>query len=311
MSRYGYACINIELQSQKPRIFCSRAMIKRTFQSKGIDHASDLALQNVKDLVKIIEWNNENDVKVFRMTSCLFPWASEYEIEQLKDFEEIKTYLEKAGLLARENNQRLSFHPGPFNILASAKEHVIENSIKDLSIHGKILDLMGMPRSHWSKINIHVGGAYGDRSSSLARFCKNFDRLPENVKTRLTVENDDRPTLYSTKMLYEGVSRVIGVPIVFDSHHYECGPQDASYSESLLMAVSTWPESVTPQCHHSNSRKFYEDEKAKIVAHSDWYYKPFNDLGLNLDVVLEAKMKEKALVKYWNDFVQIEERLCS
>ena len=277
-------------------------MIKRTFKQKGIPYASELSLQNTIDLIKIIEWNEAHGVKVFRITSCLFPWASEYDLKDLPDFKPIKENLEFAGKIARQYGQRLSFHPGQFNVLTSPREHVVQNCVTDLRIHGEIFDIMGMPRSPQSKINIHIGGAYGDRQSATDRWCKNFELLPESVKARLTVENDDKPNMYSTKMLYEMVHDRTGVPIVFDSHHFECGPQDSTYEDAFLMAVSSWPDGVRPQCHHSNSRKLYEDPSARAAQHSDWYYKPFNDCGFDVDVVLECKMKERALFKYLDDF---------
>lgn len=114
---------------------------------------------------------------------------------------------------------------------------------------------MGMPRDHWSKINIHIGASYGDRKTAINTWLRNFDGLSDSVKSRLTVENDDKANLYSTKMLYDWVYKAAGVPIVFDSHHFECGPQDVDYEESLLMAIDSWPQGIRPTCHHSNSRK--------------------------------------------------------
>lgn len=301
--RLGYACINMELaeKPKKERVTCNRGMIKRTFQQKGIVYASELALANVVDLCSVIEWNASHGIEVFRITSCLFPWASEYNLESLPDFEEISNQLQRAGELARTAGQRLSFHPGPFNILTSPKEHVVQNSYTDLEIHGKIFDLMGMPRDHWSKINIHVGASYGDREASIERWCRNFEKLSDSVKSRLTVENDDKLSLYSTKMLYDSIYKRMGVPIVFDSLHHKCGPQDVSHEEALGMAVESWPQGIRPTCHHSNSRLEYEGE-GKQNAHTDWYYEPFDNCGHAVDVVLECKQKERALFKYKDDF---------
>ena len=162
---------------------------------------------------------------------------------------------------------------------------------------------MGMPRDHWSKINIHLGASYGDRESAIKRWCKNFELLPESVRSRLTLENDDRESLYSTKMIYDEVYKRLGVPIVFDSHHFSCGPQDTAYDEAIGMAVDTWPDGITPQCHHSNSRKNYENSAVAKSAHSDWYYEPFENCGHSVDIVLESKMKERALFKYKKDFL--------
>ncbi len=305
-TRFGYACLNMTLQKQKPRITCNRGMIKRTFKAKGVEYASQLALQNVKDLLEILKWNAVHGIKVFRITSCLFPWASEYQLEQLPDFDLIGRYLKMCGKFARQNGQRLSFHPGPFNIMSSPHPHVVDNAYIDLNLHGKIFDLMGMPRNHWSKINIHIGGAYGDRAAALDRFCKNFEGLDESVQKRLTIENDDRKNLYSTKMLYDSIYNRHKIPIVFDSHHFQCGPQDTDYETAFLMAVDSWPDGIRPQCHHSNSKRKYEDEKARENAHSSWYYEPFDDCGFDVDVTLECKAKEVALLKYIKDFVKEE-----
>jgi UV DNA damage endonuclease len=295
MVRLGYACINMELQEGRG-IQTSRGMIKRTFMQKGISYASELALQNCRDLIEVIKWNNDHGIKVFRVTSCLFPWASEYNIDDLPDIEEISHALATVGRIAAAGGQRLSLHPGPFNILASDSERVVQNCITDLLIHQKIMDLMEQPQNRWAKINIHVGAAKGDRERSLETWCRNFERLPDGVKDRLTVENDDKANLYSIKMLYEGIFRRTGVAIVADQHHHECGPQDLSWAEALPMAASTWGD-VRPTCHLSNSRTL-EDPKEAKNAHSDWYYTPFNDCGLDVDVVLEAKMKERALHRY-------------
>jgi len=294
----GYACINLSLQKDKKnKVTCNRSMIKRTFAVKGTEYASELARLNTRDILPILEWNHRHDVKVFRMTSCLFPWASEYMLEDLPDFEEISKNLKVAGDYAKEKGIRLSFHPGPFNILASTKEKVINSAIVDLSIHGKIMDLMGMPRSHWAKINIHIGASYGDRESALTRWVENFQRLPDSVKTRLTVENDDKASLFSTKDLYEGIYKRVPVPIVFDYHHHRFRNDGESEDECHAMACETWGD-VRPCFHYSESASEKEDSPKRANAHSDYVYDKINDYGRDFDVVIEAKAKELALMKY-------------
>ena len=298
----GYACINMALQKQK--VCSNRGMIKRTFQAKGVKYASELALINVKALKKIIEWNNANGIKVYRMTSCLFPWMSEYDIFSLPDIDAIADTMSEAGEIAMSGGQRLSFHPGPFNCLASANDGVVQKTIAELDAHSTQMDLMGLPESPQAKINIHIGGAYGEHDKALDRFCRNFARLAQNTQARLTVENDDRASLYSTKMLHDGVFSKIGIPIVFDSHHHELGPQDIDYHDAFYLARSTWPDGIKQQCHHSNSKRNYEDDSVRASAHSDWYYTPFENYGQPVDVVLECKKKEQALFKYRKDFCE-------
>ena len=292
----------MELSSKKPRITTNRSMIKRTFASKGIEYASELAELNTRDLLPILVWNHRHNVKVFRMSSCLFPWASEYRLEELPSWNQISQNLKIAGDYAKEKGIRLSFHPGPFNILSSNKAHVIANSIVDLSIHGKIMDVMGMPRNHNAKINIHIGASYGDRQSAMERFCRNFERLNDSVKSRLTVENDDRANLFSTKDLYEGIYTRTGIPIVFDYHHHKFCSGELSERDALALAVSTWGE-VVPTCHYSESACLKEGKKKVLNAHSDYIYDKIENYGHRLDIVIEAKAKEKALLKYREDWL--------
>ena len=298
MNRMGYACINMQLSNQKPRIYTGRSMIKRTFESKGINYASELGLANCKDLFEIIKWNKENGFDFFRITSNLFPWSSEYKLEDMPDHWEIVGILGEIGKYVTENLMRITSHPGPFNVLTSPHEHVVENCINDLSIHGEVFDMMGLSRTPYNKINIHIGGVYGDKKSAMERFCKNFERLPNSVKSRLTVENDDKATMYSVKDLYEGVYCKIGIPIVFDYHHHRFCNGGLTEEDALEVAISTW-NNITPVVHYSESRNIeQEDDKIKPQAHSDYVYDYIDTYGNRVDIMVEAKAKELAVLKY-------------
>ena len=301
----GYACINMTLR--KENIFCSRTARKKTFLEKGLSYMSKLSLQNVKDLYVILKWNKLNNISLFRITSNLFPWASEYKLTDLPDYEEIQKVLKICGSYALENNIRLSFHPGQFNCLSSEKENVILNSIVDLEHHAEIFDLMGMPKNHNAKINIHLGSTCNNNLDLAAdNFNRNFERLSDSVKSRLTVENDDKASMFSTKFLYEKISRVSGTPIVFDAHHFTLGPQDADYNDSFHMAYETWGN-IVPTYHYSNSKKTYEDPSCRVyTAHSDFYYEEFESYNKRVDLMLEAKCKELALFKYKEQFLKSE-----
>ena len=299
MNRMGYACINMQISNQKPRIYTGRSMIKRTFKSKGIKYASELGLQNTKDLFEIIKWNKENGFDFFRITSNLFPWSSEYKLEDMPDHWEISGILGEIGKYVDEHQMRLTSHPGPFNVLTSPHEHVVENCINDLSTHGEVFDMMGVSRTPYNKINIHIGGAYGDKVSAMERFCENFNRLPNSVKSRLTVENDDKATMYSVKDLYEGVYCKIGIPIVFDYHHHRFCTGGLSEEDALEVAISTWPTDIVPVVHYSESRNIeQEDNKIKPQAHSDYVYDYIDTYGNEVDIMVEAKAKELAVLKY-------------
>ena len=301
INRLGYACINETLK--KDGISTNRSMIKRTFLAKGIEYASELSLSNARSILPILQWNEQHGIKFFRLSSDMFPWASEFDCESMPDWLAISDALAEAGNFARANGHRLTMHPGPFNCLASKTEKVILNSIKDLTNHGIIMDVLGQPRTPEAKINIHVGGAYGEHDKAMERFCKNFERLPESVRTRLTVENDDRPNMYNVTMLHLGIHERIGIPIVFDSLHFQCGPEDIPKQEALNLALSTWPDGITPVCHHSSSKKLHEDASINSnTAHSKYIYDAF-EVDTEVDVMLEAKAKEAALFRFRNQFL--------
>ena len=294
----GYACINMTLGGQKPKITTNRSMIKKTFIDRGIDYAGELSLLNSRDLCEIVKWNVENGINFFRISSDIFPWASEYNIEDLPQYQRIKTVLSSCGNYARENGVRLTSHPGPFNVLVSPREHVVQNTITDLTNHGKVFDLLGLDRTPYNKINIHCNGVYGDKKSALDRFCKNFELLPESVQTRLTVENDDKATMYSVKDLMY-IHERIGIPIVFDYHHHKFCTGDMTEQEALELAISTWPKGITPVVHYSESKALHEsNDKLKPQAHSDYIKEIPHTYGNKVDIMVEAKAKELSILPY-------------
>jgi UV DNA damage endonuclease len=295
----GYACINMELNARKgeDRITTNRSMIKKTFNDKGVDYASELILQNVIDLNQIIDWNEQNNIKFFRLSSEMFPWASEYyqDWDSVPHIDLIKIWLQNAGLKAKEYGHRITSHPGPFNVLVSPNENVVQNTITDLTIHGQIFDMMGLSRTPYNKLNIHCNGVYGDKQSALDRFCKNFERLPESVQTRLTVENDDKASMYSVKELYDGIYKRINIPIVFDYHHHRFCDGGLSEQEALELAMSTWGD-IKPVVHYSESKAEHQlDETIRPQAHSDLINKLPNTYGNEVDIMVEAKHKELAI----------------
>lgn len=296
--RLGYACINNVLRNQKIR--ANRRAIKRTFHEKGLSHIGELVAQNLKDLHTILEWNHEHNIRVFRMSSDITPWGSEYEFDELPNGKEVMALFKKAGQYALDHDIRLSFHPGQFCVLASPKEKVVLNAIRDLELHGRLMDALLQPRSHLAKINIHLGGAYGDKPAAAKTFNKNFPRLSEAVRSRLTVENDDRVNLFSTQELYDYVYSEIGVPIVFDFHHHAIHPGGLSEQEGLKLAFKTW--NVRPCTHYSESRQVERGPKALLRAHSNLIYSKIPDHGLDFDCVVEAKAKEQAVLLHRRKF---------
>lgn len=311
-NKYGYACINMKLSypqefGDKPkgyeRVYTGRTMIKRIFERDGVEKASTLTLENIKDLKKIIEWNINHGIYFYRMTSGIAPWKSEYKWNDMPDIEEIKHVLHEIGTLSSVCDLRITCHPGQFNVLTSPHEHVIKNTIQDLSEHADLFDFMGFAHTPYNKINVHLGGAYGDKQKAMDNFCKNFERLPFNVQSRLTVENDDKASMYSVQDLYDGIYKRLGIPIVFDYHHHKFCEGGLNEEEAFRLAISTWKNGVTPVVHYSESMaEEQRDDTIKPQAHSNLVYKKINTYGEHVDVMIEAKYKELAVEHYLHKY---------
>ena len=296
MINLGYCCINLTLANEGIRT--SRSMIQRTFKTKGIEYASKLALENVKDLHKIITWNVKNNVKLYRITSNLFPWESEYQIQDLSEQENIVNKLQEIGQLIRLSGIRVSFHPSHFVKLGSERASVIENSINNVDHHAEIFDLMELPRTHDYPINVHIGSKGSSKKQTIKRFLNSIDRLSDSARSRLVVENDDKPALYSVKQLCDILT---DTPVTFDYFHHKFHNDDVSEEDAFFMSYETWGNH-NPLFHYSDSRQVYEDTASRNTAHADYLYNPINTYNVPVDIDLEAKSKELALFKYLNDF---------
>jgi len=291
----GYACINM---SMGKKVTTNRAMVKRTFEAKGLDYVSELALANAKDIIKILEWNRMNGIKLFRLSSTIVPWGDHLDLTQLKDYTEIKSELKKAGDFAKFWGMRVNSHPGPFVVLTSPNEEVVKNAIADLELHGKIFDMMGLSKTHYNNINIHCNGVYGDKQSAMDRFIQNFQRLSLSVQKRLTVENDDKASMYSVKDLMY-IHKHTGIPIVFDYHHHQFCTGGLSEEEAVKLAATTWPDGIKQEVHYSESKALHEkNPKEKPQAHSVYINALPNTYGLDLDIMVEAKGKELAILPF-------------
>ena len=302
MNRIGYCCINISINNGKKKkdfITVNRGMIKKTFEEKGLGYVSELALLNIDDMFKIIKWNKENDIFVYRMSSDILPCIGFYKLEDLPKFDLISKRLKEIGDYAKSVDMRLSFHPTHFCIPASQNQKVVDNAIDELDKNAQIMDLMGLDKTTFYPINIHINTTQPSREEAAERFCKQFERLTESCKKRLVVENDDGPNQYSVKMLYDWVHTKIGIPITFDQHHFNYGPQDQTMEEALRLAHSTWS---TRAMTHMSSPKTLEDTSGKQTAHADYIYEEIKTFGLDFDTEIEAKAKDLAVIRYRNQF---------
>ena len=302
MKNIGYCCIpmgcNVGLK-KKEQITVNRGMVRRTFDAKGLPYVSELIIENLKDTLKVLDYNLKNHIYIYRLSSDSFPWMSEYEFSDLPNFKLIQVLMTQIGEKIKSNNIRVSYHPGPFNVISSQNDSVVEKTIKELNKHAELMDMMDLEQSTFYPINIHINITKPTCEEAAQRFVDRFSLLSESCRKRLTVENDDSPNQYSVKMLYDWVHTKIGIPIVFDQHHFNYGPQDQSMEEALRLAHSTWKTRVMT---HMSSPKTLEDNSGKQTAHADYIYEEIKTFGLDFDTELECKMKDLALLRYREQF---------
>lgn len=290
--RLGYACINTELR--KKNIFTSRTVRLSTYQSKGLDYIKSLAIQNLKDLLVILQWNIQHDIFFMRISSEIFPFASHLEHGYSLDFAD--DLLKEIGQFAKQHNIRLTMHPGQYNVLSSPNESVIQNTLSDLNHHCDILDRMELDQH--SVMIVHGGGIYGDKQKALDRLEQNIMRLPVNTRNRLVIENCEMS--YCIQDLLP-LSEKLLIPLVIDLHHDDIYPSSKPVSHYFRRVFKVWYQrNIKPKIHISNSVPgvCYDDSKTARRKHSDYIvhlHTCLECIKFPLDVMLEAKMKEQAI----------------
>jgi len=290
----GYCCINTLLQKQG--ITTSRGMRQATFKQKGLVYASELALANAQDLIRILIWNAQAGIKVFRMGSGIFPWGTEYNLTDLPDYPKIAETLYVAGGFAAMTNQRITAHPDHFVKLASTNPKVVQNSINDLELQSMVFNLMGLSTSPYNAINIHVGMNFSEETAQ--RWIDNFHKLSPALQNRMVVENDDKASGFSIVQLFTYLHSELNIPLTFDYFHHQFHPDGLTTQEAAELAAGTWPDNITPLFHYSESKNLNENVQGNPRAHADYVFSRIDDFGLTLDIDLEAKAKELALFKY-------------
>lgn len=295
----GLCCINTVLRARKPTIYCSRTCRLDTYNKKGSGYAKELSVLNISDIPKLVDWNIQNNIFVLRLSSDMFPHSVNprcdgYTLDYCND------QLAEIGQYCRDRNVRLTFHPGQFNVIGSPKDLVFQNTLLDLERHCDILDRMGCDQN--SIMVIHGGGVYGDKEKTIKRWCDNFLRLPERVRNRLVLENCEKNFNIEDCLR---VSKIVNIPIVFDTHHFDCykllHPEE-KFKEArayMLPVLTTWRRrNIKPKFHVS------EQGSGRIGHHSD-YIENIPDYLLEIpkkyhtkiDIMIEAKMKEQAILR--------------
>ncbi|MDX5481367.1 MAG: UV DNA damage repair endonuclease UvsE [Hymenobacteraceae bacterium] len=285
--KIGYPCVNVTLDCSSSRTF--------RLASYSEERLIETVEQNLACLRRILEYNVQHGLFFFRLTSDLVPFAS-HEVNQYNWQEHFQMTFRRLGSYIRNNNMRISMHPDQFVVLNSPNEQTVRNSIAELVYQGSILDLMGLDTT--AKLQIHGGGAYGDKPAATQRFAEVYHTmLPDAVKARLCVENDDRTyTLQDCLQLHE----LTGMPVIFDNLHHECVNNGEPMREAVQMAAATWkPEKDGILMMDYSSQALGERKGKHTQSIREQLFHDFlvETEGLDMDIMLEIKDKEESALK--------------
>ena len=266
-------------------------------------------------LHEIFDYLNDADIRMYRLSSGVAPYITHPDLPQFWDqIEECQDELAELGAKARRYGLRLSSHPGQYSLLNALDEQVYAASLRDFAYHVALLDALGMPADN--KVITHVGGVYGDKTASRDRFAERYERLPDAIKARLILENDE--TNYDLTDLL-AIQRRVGIPLCWDwLHHNVNNPAGIPADEATRLVTATWRADQTPKIHYSSQRRDERQvarknrktgERVMVTAapaigqHAGdidatefaSYLASVRDLPF--DIMLEAKNKDLALLK--------------
>lgn len=297
MIRLGLCCTFLE----QPIKFANTTVtaIGRMNRLDALEKLSRLCVENADALLVALQYCAGNGIGCFRVNSQILPVKTHpdvgYDVEELPDGKEIIRRFKRCGEYAAQHQLRTCFHPDQFVVLNSPRADVVEKSLLELEYQSEVAEWIGA-----DVVNIHGGGAYGDKSKALAEFARNVDRLSDRARCRLTVENDDK--IFSPADLLP-VCESTGIPLVYDVHHHRCLPDELSIEQATERALSTWNRE--PMFHLSSPLEGWDGPKPE--RHHDYINADdFPDVWrrMTLTVEVEAKAKELAVKKLRKDLAK-------
>lgn len=332
--RLGYACLNTYLRNSNPPVFSSRTTRiqsilehrhpltdpsqpehptkNRPDKTKPADvqlgqrFVEALGIANVKDIIKMVRWNHRYNIKFFRLSSEMFPFASHPEYGyDLAPF--ASEALAEAGKVIAELGHRVTTHPGQFTQLGSPRPPVIENAIRDLAFHDEMLTLLKLPEqlNKDAVMILHMGGLFEGKQETLQRFRENYVKLPQSVKNRLVLENDD--VIWSVHDLLP-VCEELNIPFVLDYHHHNIIFDNTQIREGTKDIMDLYPriratwdrKGITPKMHYS------EPTPPAITGRQRRKHNPrpatLPPCDPDMDLMIEAKDKEQAVFELMKTF---------
>lgn len=292
--RFGLCCL-FKAEPVTFRTTTAKALLALG-RREALAKASAVCLHNAENLLLAVRAVHRLGIGAFRIMSPLFPRMTHpdagYGLDDLPQAEAIARNMAAARDFSREHGIRLSFHPDQFVVLSSPHAHVIASSVKELEYQAFLADMTGA-----DVINIHAGGAYGDKAAALKRLAAVVRGLPENVSSRLTLENDD--VTYTVRDLLPTCAD-LGLPLVYDVHHHRCLPDGLTEAEATDLAAATWG-GREQYCHVSSPRHGWLGNPRPHADYIDPADVPACWQGRAMTVDVEAKAKELAVARLMRD----------
>jgi len=284
----GYACINMQIEVTTNRTFrLARLSEEAVQQTTALNFAA---------LRQILEWNQQHNIRLFRIGSSLIPYASherftfDWQTAFANEIQAIRAFIQQHGM-------RLSMHPGQYTVLNSPDSKTVASAVRELEWQSQLVDLLDPQQG---VVVLHIGGAYGDKAAAIDRFARHFDQyLSQTAKRRLVIENDD-VTFDLDDVLH--LHEKIHTPIIFDILHHKVNHTGNDWknglAEKLARVVETWRGHV-PKVHLSSPKAGSATSHADYIEQAD-----FDELLFWMDqcraegffdLMIEAKLKDKAV----------------
>jgi UV DNA damage endonuclease len=301
--RFGYVSHAISLWDASPAKTVTWSRYQQLDPETRSDKLLTVTKENLKHTLRMLYYNIGHEIELYRFSSSIVPLATHPDVRW--DFvEPFRSEWQEIGALVKKKSLRVSFHPNQFTLFTSPQKKVTENAVTDMEYHYRMLEAMGIETS--GLINIHIGGAYGDKPGTIERFYQNLTMLPAAIKKVMTLENDDKT--YNAEETLAACERE-GIPFVFDYHHHMANQCDTPLEVLLPRMFATWAGRGMPPKMHISSPKTAKEFRSHADFVSVEFIMPFLKLllefGADVDFIIEAKAKDQALLKLVDDLAKV------
>jgi UV DNA damage endonuclease len=299
--RFGYVAMSTVVSNASP----SKTMTATTFRgipdrAAAIRKLEKIATENLHHTLRLLRHNRAHDIHMYRFSSKLIPLLGHELLNNWDPFPTLTKAFAEVGAYVREHHMRVSFHPDHYTVISTPHPDILDKSYADLDRHVRMLECMGLDNR--AKCNIHMGGAYKDKEQSIRRFISQFSSLSERIRSHITLENDDKTfTALETLLTCEQLH----IPMVLDIHHHAVNNNGDQASTLWPRICRTWENQGIPPKIHVSSPKSEQDPR----SHANYIHTPdllqfLRSIAAEtpeLDVMIEAKMKDEALFRLVNE----------